>query len=699
MKMKKLLIVALFIALYSTSYSALISQEEAQKAAVHFYYEKQNQFGDGIDLNDIMITNVYTQKSNGIASFYAFDMNNGFVIVSAEDNYTPIIGYSYSGRFRIDDAPAHIISFFDGYADLIGHIRENNIRADEQTRSEWLRLLNNNVYNLNVPRGVRDVSPLVTTMWDQSYPYNVWCPEDAAGPGGHALAGCVATAMSMVMGYWRYPATGTGYHCYTPTLTYGPQCADYENTEYAWEGMTNSIDLSFPDPNAELQYHAGVSVNMGYGPSGSGAQSYHVPGALYNYFRYEDAEYIEKDDYAQQTWINILKSEIDLGRPMYYSGFSTGGGHAFVCDGYQGNDFHFNFGWSGNSNGYYSLSSVGGFNQGQGIVRYYYPTDNDYPYHNTGDRVISFVSGSITDGSGPVDDYLDNVTASWLIDPQTEQDSIVSITVDFVNFDTDANDVVRVFDGSSASDDMLGQFSGSNLPPSMTSTGNTMLITFTTDASTTSTGWYAEYSAEIADYCNGITTLTDVEATFDDGSGSYFYGNGTSCMWKIEPEEAGNILLSFNAFDTEETYDKLKIFDGGTKIAEFSGDELPDPVTATSGSVTLMWNTSQNNNRPGWEITYQAGLVGLGETTQLRNIAVYPVPSSGDLHIDFTADEIDLLDVKIMTITGIQMYRDTENNVNGTFHNTIDISSWANGVYIVEFASEMGKAFRKLVKQ
>ncbi len=100
---------------------------------------------------------------------------------------------------------------------------------------------------------------------------------------------------------------------------------------------------------------------MNFSPNGSGSYSYIVPSRLNAFWRYNNAQHLEKSDYTQASWITLLKAEIDIDRPLYYSGFSSDGGHAFVCDGYQGTDFHFNFGWSGYGNGYYSLGNVGGF--------------------------------------------------------------------------------------------------------------------------------------------------------------------------------------------------------------------------------------------------------------------------------------------------------------------------------------------------
>jgi len=164
MILRKLFFISLFISFSMASSAEIVSKESAQKAATHFYFEKQNQFGQSIDLDDILISNIYTKKINGIPVFYAFDMNEGYVIVSAEDAYTPIIGYSYQGKFRIEDAPEHIISFFDSYAAQIEYSRSYGLQAEPDVKSDWIRLLTNDPEALNTSRSNRDVEPLITAI-------------------------------------------------------------------------------------------------------------------------------------------------------------------------------------------------------------------------------------------------------------------------------------------------------------------------------------------------------------------------------------------------------------------------------------------------------------------------------------------------------------------------------------------------------
>jgi len=207
-------------------------------------------------------------------------------------------------------------------------------------QQEWQDILDG-----NIAKGVKAAGPLLETLWNQEPYYNDLCPQNTP-------IGCVATAMSQIMRYHQWPQNGIGWHKYEHTA-YGTQYAHFEETTYSWSSMP--IQLTSNSTNDEilavatLCYHAGVSVDMNYDPEGSGAFSRDVLYALTNYFNYDPTTIqIHTFDSTNQTnWINMIKAEIDAGRPVYYAGSSdASGGHAWVCDGYNdGNELHINWGW------------------------------------------------------------------------------------------------------------------------------------------------------------------------------------------------------------------------------------------------------------------------------------------------------------------------------------------------------------------
>jgi hypothetical protein len=538
----------------------------------------------------------------------------------------------------------------------------------------------------------------LSSIWNQDSPYNLLCPEDDAGPGGHVYVGCVATAMSMVMHYYRYPINGTGTHSYTPgDPSYGVQTVDFGNTYYQWNGMMDDIDSHNPIPIAELGYQCAVAVNMNFAPDGSGAYSFIVPNRLNAFLRYNDAVYHEKLNYSQTNWIALLKADLDEYKPLYYSGSSTAGGHAFGCDGYQGDNFHFNFGWSGYGNGYYALNDVGGYYIGQGCINGFYPSDPAYPYFASGLETITQISGQFTDGSGPIEDYEPNTDASWLLSPQTATDSITDVTLYFIDFELGAGDYLRIYDGATTSAPMLGEYTGSTLPPQFTSTGNQLLVTLNTDGSGNGQGFKAEFYSDQASFCSGLVEITDAVGTFDDGSGDFNYGPGATCMFRIQPDYANEITLTFNYFDTEADKDVLKIFDGTTLIGTYSGTTLPPQIVCTNGSAFITWATNASNNYQGWEISYETDNVGIDENEAFSQLNIFPNPAKDVLNVDFSLEQNQTVNIRLVSVTGEAVYTGELSNISGEIHEVIDVANFAKGIYILNITGNEGSVNKKVI--
>lgn len=372
--MKKVVLLVLMIStVFTYSKADIVDQITAKKVAQNHYFV----YNDANSTGSYTFTLNHTESYDSQPVYYVFNVsdNKGFVIVSAEDNVYPILGYAFEGSFQtqINFIPENFNYWLDNYTDQIVYARQQALKANTTIAEKWNDLLQNNA----VAKDFENVDPLLSTLWDQGTYYNQLCPNDPSGPGGHVWAGCVATAMGQVMKYHDYPEQGTGSHSYN-CQGYGNQSANFGATTYNWSAMPNQVNTS-NTAVATLLYHLGVSVDMQYSPSGSGAYSSDARDALVEYFSYsENAQLLPKNAFPIETFEFKLKNELNLNRPVYYSGSGSGGGHAFVCDGYQGdNYFHFNWGWSGYGNGYFYLSNLnpGGsqFNQGQSAMFYVYP--------------------------------------------------------------------------------------------------------------------------------------------------------------------------------------------------------------------------------------------------------------------------------------------------------------------------------------
>ena len=365
--MKKFLL-PLFTLLCSTIAIAQNTITEKQARSVAEAFAKTKSELRNSDLVLVRTTNIFVYDIG----------DHGYVMVSGDQVLPPVLGYSTKENFiPVDDAPDNYASWIRHYDEMIDFAKERGIHPEAEVVEQWDMAMRGDFGT----RNQNTVAPLIETHWNQDCYYNEYCPYtggggwwDDGGPCGHAYAGCVACAMAQVMKYWNHPLHGFGSHSYTHP-TYGLQTANFGETTYHWIQMPNSI-YSHNDAVATLMYHCGVSVDMNYGPGGSGAQSKDVETAFRSYFGYCGAKYREKSKYDEATWISLLKADLDQAHPIYYSGTSGSAGHAFVCDGYDDNDFfHFNFGWSGAGDNYYSIYDVYGYNGNQAAVLNIVPID------------------------------------------------------------------------------------------------------------------------------------------------------------------------------------------------------------------------------------------------------------------------------------------------------------------------------------
>jgi hypothetical protein len=364
--MKKIF-VGLFLLLFSISiaFAASINSKDAQLIAENFYNAQiansKVSFG---------VANVDEFDFEGETSMYIFSFTpNGFVIVSADDMATPIIGYSLTNSFGDGLSNPSLVSRLIFYS---RQIKEGKLQKsqDAEVKAEWDALQSGRAQNI-----LAGGAPLLTTTWNQgtanSPTYNLQCP-------AYTYTGCVATAMSQIMNYHKWPSTGRGWYKYVPA----------SNPDYDWSNMPDALSVSSSDVEknalATLMYHAGVSVSMNYAADGSGAYSEDVMYALTTYFKYDPTTINTYDFNASNTtsWITMVKTEIDNGRPVYYSGSSTAdGGHAWVCDGYDAsNKLHINWGWGGSANGYFvctAMSPAGmSFTENNSIITGIKPDNN-----------------------------------------------------------------------------------------------------------------------------------------------------------------------------------------------------------------------------------------------------------------------------------------------------------------------------------
>lgn len=374
--MKHVSIILLLVLLAATTAARPITTDEAKTVALRWMLLH----GNG-ESGDHAVASVHPFSIDNVLVYRIVNLlPSGVVVVSGDDIAVPVLMYSGQGGYDGQQLPIALGELLDNAGrDILQALREG-VAADERIAAMWRELLQTGMGKRSMlgggGMGVMNVAPLLGTTWNQTFPYNQYCPATSTGgSGGYTYVGCVATAMAQIMKFHNAPATGQGSHSYVHP-TYGLQSADFGSTTYQWANMPASINAQSSTAAkhavAELSYHCGVAVDMDYGPSGSGATIQDARSALVNYFRYNSsASYVAKSSYSASAWLSMLTGELNAGRPVIYRGMNSVGqdGHAFIVDGYQGTDyFHFDFGWGGYLNGYCYLNDIT-------------PGSNDFSYY------------------------------------------------------------------------------------------------------------------------------------------------------------------------------------------------------------------------------------------------------------------------------------------------------------------------------
>ncbi len=387
-----------------------IDVNTAQRVAENFYNtQNQHKTNASLSLYSINYTSQMQKSGAGAVYYYIFndETDGGFVLVAGNKMVEPILGYSTEGTFDTTNMPDNLRYWLKGYEEEIDYAIANFNEPPQESAEKWDGYINNIQPKT---RKTVVVGPLIQTKWGQGTPYNNLCPYDY-NAGERTFTGCVATAMAQIMKYWGYPSAGRSSHSYVPSThpEYGTLSANFANTTYQWSSMPNTL-TSLSSSTAKnavttLMYHCGVAVDMNYGTTadgGSGAVYKHSDDliklgymdantALWVHFGYQAYSY-NRSDYTYANWIAALKQMLDYGVPILYAGQSSSGGHAFVCDGYNDNNqFHFNWGWKGQDDGYFYVTSLntsaGNYNSNQEII---------FTYPNTGVNLHFYSNMTIT---------------------------------------------------------------------------------------------------------------------------------------------------------------------------------------------------------------------------------------------------------------------------------------------------------------
>lgn len=324
-----------------------------------------------------------TVKSSGQRNaLYIFSLNEAgnFIVVPADDVITPILGYSdseeiYNPDLKDGELPLPFENWLNNMASEIEYALDNNCPT-----------------GISLPENIRPIDPILKTLWGQTGAYNKLTPiiKEKQSPSG-----CVATALSQILYHYKWPAAPVG------SISYTASDFDYSMTfdgiTFDWEKMTDIYDDDSSEESidavATLMKAVGYSCQMNYGSSSSGATDSNALAGMIAHMGYSaDASLVRRESFLRDEWDSMLVKILSDGYPIYYTGrdgpWLGSGGHAFVCDGYDGNGyFHFNWGWDGKYNGYFLTSCmvpsgagtggyINGYNYTQSVLINFHPNDN-----------------------------------------------------------------------------------------------------------------------------------------------------------------------------------------------------------------------------------------------------------------------------------------------------------------------------------
>jgi len=722
MKDKKLFLLMIFAVQILLAHAQQVDSNVARNIAESFISAKK-----GISQkSNSEVSQLHTVCGDAkIPLLYIFNFEEGgFVIVAADKNAEPILAYSATGKFSMGGENPAAESWIDGYAQEIAYAMETKAMPTPEMLNQWNEAEKG--YFPSKKQKANSVEPLLTSKWNQDKYYNALCPDEAMPQGmgsfdNHVPNGCVALTMAQIMYYHRYPRKGIGISNYVST-NYGPQRAEFKNANYDYEAMSD-VATGYSNAIAQLCYHAGVSVLMNYTANGSGANTEDASKAFPGRFAYKSSLTLYSRGTDDLEWKNLLKTDLNKELPVYYSAcgnIGTHGCHAFVCDGYDDKDyFHFNWGWGGSADGYYTINTMLGYTRDNAIITGIEPYSENTI--STGSDTLTATYGSFSDGSSPRKDYANNTNRSWLIAPQNGK-NINRITLVTSYFSTEENnDIVRIYSGNNADpDSMIAELSG-NLDTIIIINSSQCFITFTSNGSITGKGFKFTYTsnrgsdnlcpASIPSPAEYYTATSGTINSNNTNSGNYEDAN--ECYWALKPAVAGKggVYFIFTKFDLAEgDFVELNKWNGTLglnnvkysthKIKRFTKEDPPiiGKVYASDDyGAFIRFRTDNNLNASGFELNWYV-LDAIDEVQLgMESLYVFPNPANDILKIQIETLLPESIQLILTDILGRTVYTSESTQPEQHLHKEIDITSLSKGVYTLTISTPKGRIMRKVV--
>ena len=760
--MKKFTLLASLLMFVAMSYAVnVVPVEDAMRASKNFLSERVGATKAG-QLELVLVNTEYS--SEGVPVTYRFNVgDHGFIVVSATDLANPVLAYSLESNFQ-EGTGADI--YMENYKNELSNLIDNPSSA-LSVRNSWNHYLAADFKPFAI-KGNPCVEPLVTTRWTQEQYFNTMCPYNPLNSYNddyHTPVGCVALTMANILYYYRFPDHGHGSVTYIPReyddetqeviYTYPVQSVNYGQAKYNYDAIANSLS-AYDGELAKLLYHCGVSVLMSYGHDGSGSQSEYALGSLQShYFFSDDAQFqlytdVVSNDSLLYLWENKAKAELDQHRPLFFSGRSSqAGGHAWIVDGYttigDATYFHVNWGWAGNSNGYYlinkqSTQGSGTFNaeNANSMMIKLMPDSAAIAKPAESFTRVTASFGTISDGAGNMK-YAQNSNRSWVLSCP----DATSYELKFSKLKVKNSDKVIVYNGGTVASGIKQQFSGDYLmaacndytniadcehgdyqgqalPAAITVNADSVLVVFTSTAnSETDYGFVLDYAVKSYNksactdktYTDQYNVLTDKpnNATGDDDT----YRASNVCEYTLQLKWTDQLIYAFHKFDLKQG-DFVDIYNqkspnASTKelIAHYDANNPPTavytydaPLYNIAGVPTskfiIRFASDNMFQGTGFEMEYYGKCTGIQQFDNTE-INVYPNPATSYVNVEVISDDAQQFTASMVDMMGKTVYVDQFNHDGGTGMYKIDVNNLAKGVYFLHLDSEKGNTIQKIV--
>ncbi|MCL1850813.1 MAG: C10 family peptidase [Bacteroidetes bacterium] len=677
-----------------------INEEQAILVTRNFL--KERNIGEDSKLSKISIQEVVTKEDMVVFYIMALGDKDGFVIISASEYEPPIVGYSFDSEFQWQPAVQYYIDSYSDYILLEEHSKSN---IDDSVTKQWRYYLQETF----TPKSVvmNEVLPLITSRWNQDKYYNTYCPWDRRARAEYDYRvpnGCVALATAQLMNYYRHPETGRLGVSYQPPNNYPTQTVLFSRHTYHWDAMCDKA-TNYTNEIAKLAYHIGVAVRMQYAPGGSGSYTQDAATALHDHFFYTDFEP------WPGTTTFVIKKEIDSLQPILMSGSSDGGGHAFLLDGYMETIiddvptllFHFNWGWGGQADGYFTLRNQP-FAANSNVYIGLRPATN-YPVQCSQLKRQTAFEGYITNGSTNKP-YQSNPDCSWIIAAPGAK----RYNFSFSRLDTkEGVDVVTIYNGGTKSSGIATTFSGTSIPESVTIIADSVLITFTTtdptSENTSHLGFLINYVADKPQQkCNMMNNLSEATGYITDGTRQgENYTPWVSCTWNLNIDYSSGFFGLFHEFDLK-LGDFIDIYDATKSIPYFwkrfdryTPPTIGEVISIPFSKIQIKFITDNFEEGNGFKFQYFS-ILGVNDNSLLDNLTIFPNPASDFIFLSFSSELTNQnIACRIIDLAGKEVYSKNIDYTCDIYATQIPVAHLAKGFYLLQLSTTTGKTTSKII--